>query len=57
MNLVIRDNGKGFDTKAISTGNGLQNMLQRAKNSGAELTISSQSGKGTSVELVMPLPG
>ena len=54
--LLIRDNGKGFDTSLQTQGNGLKNMLNRAKEIGATLTIESESGSGTRIELMMMTP-
>jgi signal transduction histidine kinase/ligand-binding sensor domain-containing protein len=53
--LSIADNGKGFDTahvhSATGGGNGLPNMRKRAAELGATLTITSEVGKGTRIEL------
>lgn len=51
--LRITDDGVGFDADRPSTGNGLHNMKQRAKEMGAQLNIHSMPGKGTIVELVL----
>lgn len=53
ITLRVEDNGKGFDRQLIKQGNGLSNMEQRAKVSGAELNIFSVTGKGTTIELIM----
>ncbi len=46
----ISDNGKGFDTLIKKDGHyGLENMQQRAKEVGAEITIESELGKSTTV--------
>lgn len=55
IEMIIKDNGKGFDSKTITTGNGLQNMVQRARNAGAEIKVNAAPGAGTVVHLVMPL--
>ena len=52
--LIIADNGKGFDYKAISmaevrTGWGILNMQERIQALGGQLQIESEPGKGTSV--------
>lgn len=54
-NIILRveDNGKGFNRQLIKQGNGLSNMEQRAKVSGGEINILSDTGKGTIIELVM----
>jgi signal transduction histidine kinase len=49
--LVIKDDGKGFDTTAINSGNGLKNMQQRAQAINGKISITSAPGKGTCVEL------
>ncbi|HEV7780174.1 MAG TPA: ATP-binding protein, partial [Chitinophagaceae bacterium] len=55
IGLIVKDDGKGFDRVNTRMGNGLQNMEQRAKASGAELVIHSQPGKGTTVNLLMKI--
>jgi len=47
---TIRDNGKGFNLKSISDGNGLHNLRKRASDIGAEVHIES-SQKGTYIQL------
>lgn len=48
--IVIRDDGKGFDTRQKNPGHyGLQNMKQRADESGLQLSIESVHGQGTSI--------
>lgn len=49
--LLVNDNGKGFDTAAASSGNGLYNMKQRAQKMNGTLSIDSAVGKGTTVTL------
>ena len=51
IELLIRDNGIGFDSSNPPRGNGLNNMKRRANEIGAQLEILSKNGKGTSVEL------
>lgn len=53
--MTITDNGIGFDVSAKKSGNGMSNMRRRAKEVGAELTLSSETGKGTSVTFEIPL--
>ena len=57
INLLIRDNGKGFDVikthPEASGGNGLYNMKQRADKWKGNLTIESLSGQGTVVKVSM----
>jgi len=49
--LTIKDDGKGFDTTTLSSGNGLKNMQQRAIALNGNINIISAKNKGTSVHL------
>jgi ligand-binding sensor domain-containing protein/two-component sensor histidine kinase len=49
--LQIKDDGIGFLSCEITNGNGLNNMLARAKEIGGNINIQSQPGKGTIVTL------
>jgi signal transduction histidine kinase len=53
--LVVKDNGKGFDSDLTKKGNGLDNMQHRAKEMGGKLDIASEPGKGTTVQLNIPV--
>jgi len=57
--LKVRDNGDGMDPNLFSVGRpghwGLQNMKERARKIGATLTVSSEPGAGTSLELTLPI--
>lgn len=55
IELQIRDNGVGFDTSRLSTGNGLQSMRQRAEAIKAQLKIDSRIGHGTTVSVSLPV--
>ncbi len=56
IGLLVRDNGKGFDTvNQISEGHGLANMRARAENVGASLRIDSQPEDGTRVVMTFPV--
>jgi two-component system sensor histidine kinase DegS len=61
LHLTIKDNGRGFDPKGVvarpGTGAGLPGMRERAKLAGAELTVTSAVGAGTTIELRMRLRG
>lgn len=52
--IVITDDGQGFDPSQDVSGRGLRNMRLRASQLGAELLISSQPGGGTRVSLSLP---
>ena len=50
--ISVKDNGKGFDTKALNKGHyGLENMRERAKEIQLILEITSCENKGTTVML------
>ena len=53
VELHIRDNGRGFVTSAVVTSDhfGLRMMGERAEGVGAELTVTSQPGKGTEIAI------
>jgi signal transduction histidine kinase len=53
IELLVKDDGKGFDRKTIQSGNGLQNMEQRAKAADSDISIFSKLGEGTTVKLEM----
>ncbi|NII29424.1 GAF domain-containing protein [Pseudoflavitalea sp. X16] len=55
MRLLITDNGKGFDTVKVYSGNGIKNMHSRAAELQAQLTIESIQGAGTTVMLQLPV--
>lgn len=60
LELEISDDGKGFDPEAAYPrsvgGNGLGNIRKRAGILGAELTLRSEPGKGTTLRLQLPGP-
>ncbi|MDP4115474.1 MAG: two-component regulator propeller domain-containing protein, partial [Bacteroidota bacterium] len=49
LEILLSDDGKGYDTKELSLGNGLINIEKRAKIIGAQVVISSEMGKGTKI--------
>jgi signal transduction histidine kinase len=51
IELVIRDNGTGFDVTDTSEGNGMDSLKNRAQDLRANFNIVSQKGKGTEVRL------
>jgi len=55
LTMMIRDNGKGFDTSAVAAGNGLKNMKKRAMEIGALLLIDSIPGSGTTIKMELKL--
>jgi len=57
LTLMVKDNGRGFDTAHESEGHGLLSMEQRAKETGGALQITSRPGEGTVITLTMPISG
>jgi signal transduction histidine kinase len=57
MEMVIADNGKGFDQEGAKDqgGMGLGNIRERAESLGGEVSFISGPGKGTQVLIRVPL--
>jgi ligand-binding sensor domain-containing protein/signal transduction histidine kinase len=55
LHLRVQDDGRGFDLQNNASGHGLHSLRQRAGELRAQLEITSVPGKGTTVELTMPL--
>lgn len=55
VTLQVKDYGKGFDPETTGRGNGLDNMKNRAAELNGKLDISSEIGKGTTVQLIVLL--
>ena len=58
MRVRVRDNGKGLDPKALEVGQrpghwGLAGIRERAQQIGAQLTVWSEDGVGTEIELTI----
>lgn len=54
ITFKVTDNGKGFDKKVASNGNGLNNMKKRAADIGANFNVNSELNKGTSIVIQLP---
>jgi signal transduction histidine kinase len=54
IELTVRDDGRGFDTKLVTAGRGLANTRSRAERLGARLTVTSEPGCGTRVTISLP---
>jgi signal transduction histidine kinase len=55
LEIVISDNGKGFDTKTRHRGNGLKNLPLRLSKLGGRYRIESSTGNGTIVTIGLRL--
>lgn len=57
--IIVEDDGQGFRPSAVAStstgGFGLHGMRERAEVIGAQLTVRSEPGQGTTVTLVVPL--
>jgi signal transduction histidine kinase len=53
--MQVADNGKGFNAAGNHSGNGIKNLYLRAHHLKAQVSIESQSGKGTLIEVKIPL--
>ena len=53
--IQVRDDGIGFTLAEADSGNGLGNMKKRADNLGATYRLLSTPGKGSAVELEIPI--
>lgn len=49
--IEIRDNGIGFDKNNVELGNGLENMQQRIREIGGEISITSKVNEGTIIKI------
>jgi signal transduction histidine kinase len=50
--LELTDNGRGFDPTQVASGRGLPGLQQRAAAIAGQVSIASESGKGTKIKIV-----
>jgi signal transduction histidine kinase len=57
VTMTVQDNGRGFDLAHVKAyeGHGLRNMEARARLLGGKLSVDSESSKGTTVTVDVPL--
>lgn len=55
VEIVIEDDGVGFDPARVSAGRGLTGMRERVKMLGGELDVASQPGQGSRVAARVPV--
>ncbi len=55
IQILIKDNGKGFSQTAHRIGNGLNNMEMRARLLGGTVAVQSAPTKGTEIEIRFPV--
>lgn len=56
LNLVVIDNGSGFEVNNIQQGNGLAGMKKRTAEIGAVFNLQTAIGKGTGIYLTVKYP-
>ncbi|MCU7504355.1 MAG: histidine kinase [Ignavibacteria bacterium] len=56
LKMELADDGKGFDMKQNTPGNGLNNIRRRAKAIGGSLMVESAPGKGTRISFFGKIP-
>ncbi len=55
IELVVKDNGCGFDLNTVILGRGLRSQKRRAERLGSELKVDSKPGCGTFLRLLLPV--
>jgi signal transduction histidine kinase len=55
VSVTVRDDGRGFDTTAFTSGFGLAGMRERVELLGGELALTSRAGQGTTVSATLPI--
>ncbi|CAG0989260.1 partial Sensor histidine kinase LiaS, partial [Anaerolineae bacterium] len=55
VTLTIADNGQGFDMAQRPKGVGLRSIRERAESVGGQLILKSAPGKGTQIEVIIPV--
>jgi signal transduction histidine kinase len=54
VTLVIKDDGRGFDTSAQHGGLGLHSMQERAESLGGSFSVASEPGRGARIVVALP---
>jgi len=54
LRLAIRDDGRGFDSREIEPGQGLDSIRRRAESAGGRLRVRSSPGQGTEIRMEIP---
>jgi two-component system NarL family sensor kinase len=54
INIIISDDGIGFETNKKSTGIGIKNMKARMAELNGKLNIQSELNQGTKINLTIP---
>ena len=54
LEVIIEDNGEGFDTKLANRGKGLKNIASRVSRINGKQEISSEKDKGSKLTITVP---
>lgn len=57
LEIIIADNGRGFDPALARDGHGLKNLPARLEKLGGKCELESHAGGGTTVKIRLPLAG
>ena len=52
LEMILKDNGNGFNVTELTSGNGLDNLKNRAKKIGGILNIYSNKNEGTTLQFI-----
>ena len=55
MNILVEDNGKGFDTNLVYEGMGLKNIRSRVEKLNGKINFDSVIDRGTIVNIDVPM--
>jgi len=53
IEIMVVENGKGFNREEVERGNGLYNMAKRMEDIGAKFSLETEETKGTKISLSM----
>ena len=56
LQMILKDDGEGFDPQTVKKGNGINNMNTRAGRLNGKLYIDSRKNKGTIINLTFKIP-
>lgn len=56
LQLILKDDGQGFDIQTVKRGHGITNMNTRAERLNGKLYIDSRKNKGTIINLTFKIP-
>ena len=54
VTMIIKDDGRGFETKVQHNGLGLHSMQERAEALGGSFSVESEPGRGTQIRVILP---